>query len=311
MSRGRAGGVDSASGPPASGPASSTVRSGLVGSARSGPAGSTARSGPAAASRSPAASGPPAEDAPAWWARGLLFESCNCQIVCPGHVHFSQNCTHERCVGYWALRFDEGRYGGTRLDGVRAVVAFECPQLMIAGGWTEVVLIDEQASADQRVAVEAILRGEAGGPWQVLARFVSDWLPTRFVPIEIEDAGKVKRVRVGSAARPADAGGYSEAGGYSDAGGATGSPKPASPGDESAPLLDASVEDIRGWDRDLPVTLRNMFNQIHAASQTIARGETRGDIGGIRLRNEGTHGLHSRFEWRVGRSEHQELDDPE
>lgn len=211
-----------------------------------------------------ATSGSPAESVAAWWARGLLFESCNCQVVCPGHVHFSQNCTHERCIGYWALRFDEGRYGDTRLDGVRAVVAFECPQLMIAGDWTEVLLIDNEASPAQRAALEAILRGHAGGPWEVLARFVSEWLPTRFVPIEIEDVGKVKRVRVGL-------------------------------------LLEASVEDIRGWDRDLPVTFRNMFNQIHAPTQTIARGRTHGDIGGIRLRNEATHGLHSRFEWRVGK----------
>lgn len=232
--------------------------------------GSSATSGPAGTSGLPAASdSQPAT--PGWWAHGLLFESCNCQVVCPGHVHFSQNCTHERCIGYWALRFDAGRYGDTRLDGVRAVVAFECPQLMIAGDWTEVLLIDDGASADQRAAVGAILRGEAGGPWQVLARFVSEWLPTRFVPIEIEDEGKVKRVRVGR-------------------------------------LLDASVEDIRGWDRDLPVTFRNMFNQIHAPTQTIARGATRGDIGGIRLRNDGTHGLHSRFEWRVGEKSLQERD---
>ena len=237
-------------------------------------------------------SGAPAESVAGWWARGLLFESCNCQVVCPGHVHFSQNCTHERCMGYWALRFDEGRFGDTRLDGVRAVVAFECPQLMIAGDWTEVLLIDREASPDQRTAVEAILRGDAGGPWEVLARFVSEWLPTRFVPIEIEDEGKVKRVRVG----PATLG--SGSGMESVAARADG---PGSPAGEPVSLLEASVEDIRGWDRDLPVTFRNMFNQIHASTQTIARGETRGDIGGIRLRNQGTHGLHSRFEWRVGK----------
>lgn len=208
-------------------------------------------------------------------------------MVCPGHVHFSQNCTHARCLGYWALRFDEGRFGDTHLDGVRAVVAFECPQLMIAGDWTEVLLIDEEASPDQREAVEAILRGEAGGPWEVLARFVSEWLPTRFVRIEIEDEGRVKRVRVGSAAE------------------ASASQMPGPATDESAARLEASVEDIRGWDRDLPVTFRNMFNQIHAPTQTIARGETRGDVGGIRLRNDGTHGLHSRFEWRVGESGHE------
>ena len=234
---------------------------------------------PRAGSVDASASGPPSSGPPGWWARGLLFENCNCQVICPGHIHFSQNCTHERCTGYWAFRFDAGRYGATRLDGVRAVVAFECPQLMIAGDWTEIILIDEGASPGQRDAVEAILRGAAGGPWQVLARFVSEWLPTRFVPIEIQDEGKAKRVRVGRGGTAADS---------------------------RAPLLEASVEDIRGWDRDLPVTIRNMFNQIHADTQTIARGDTRGEIGEsgagtpIRIRNQGTHGLHSRFEWRVG-----------
>ena len=227
-------------------------------------------SGTRAGTGGAAASGPPAAETPGWWARGLLFESCNCQVVCPGHTHFSQRCTHERCIGYWALRFDAGQYADTSLEGVRAVVAFECQQLMIEGDWTEVLLIDEGARADQREAVEAILSGKVGGPWAVLGRFVSNWLPTRFVPIEMEDEGKVKRVRIGA------------------------------PGEGSVPLLEGSVEDIRGRSRDLPVTFQNMFNQIHAPTQTIARGDTRGDIGGIRLRNAGTHGLHSRFDWRVG-----------
>ena len=44
-------------------------------------------------------------DTPAgWWARGLIFENCACTLVCPGHMHFSQLCTHERCKGYWAFR---------------------------------------------------------------------------------------------------------------------------------------------------------------------------------------------------------------
>ena len=49
-----------------------------------------------------------------WWARGLIFENCSCTLVCPGHMHFSQNCTHERCKGYWALRVDEGAFGDGR-----------------------------------------------------------------------------------------------------------------------------------------------------------------------------------------------------
>lgn len=43
-----------------------------------------------------------------WWAKGLLFENCNCQVVCPGHVSFKQLCTHERCLGHWSIHIEEG-----------------------------------------------------------------------------------------------------------------------------------------------------------------------------------------------------------
>jgi hypothetical protein len=48
-------------------------------------------------------------------------------------MHFSQNCTHERCKGYWALRIDEGTFGDVSLAGTRAVIAFDTPQRMIDG----------------------------------------------------------------------------------------------------------------------------------------------------------------------------------
>src|SRR6476646_6202953 len=105
-----------------------------------------------------------------WWARGLIFENCSCTLVCPGHMHFSQNCTHERCRGFWAVRFDAGSFGTTPLAGAKAVIAFDTPQRMIDGGWTETVIIDDGASPDQRAALEALLCGQAGGPWEKLAQ---------------------------------------------------------------------------------------------------------------------------------------------
>ena len=80
-----------------------------------------------------------------WWARGLLFENCSCTLVCPGHMHFSQNCTHERCKGYWAIRVDDGLFDRTALAGTRAVVAFDTPQRMIDGGWLQTIIIDDFA----------------------------------------------------------------------------------------------------------------------------------------------------------------------
>jgi hypothetical protein len=201
-------------------------------------------------------------DAPAiaWRAQGLLFENCNCQLVCPGHVHFSQFCTHERCIGYWAVRFDEGAFGNVPLAGLRAVIAYDTPSHMIDGGWTEIIVIDEGASGEQRRAVEAILDGTAGGPWAVLARFVGKRLPTRFLPIELVDEGTTKRVRI--------------------------------PG-----VLEGVVAAIRGRDRSQPVTFANMFNQVHAVTQVIAAGTTQYDDGVIRVSTDKTHGLYSHFDW--------------
>jgi len=197
-----------------------------------------------------------------WRATGELFENCNCQLVCPGHMHFSQACTHERCIGYWAIRIDEGAYGSVPLTGLKAFVAFDCPQHMIEGNWTEVVIIDEAATPAQREALDTILRGRAGGSWALLAKFVSRWLETRYLPIDFTEEPHARHARI--------------------------------PG-----LLDASVVDIKGRDRSKPVLFENIFNQIHASTQVLAMGSTTYDDGVIRIATKQTHGLHSRFEWVV------------
>jgi hypothetical protein len=201
-------------------------------------------------------------DAGAWWAKGLLFENCSCQLVCPGHLHFEQLCTRDRCRGYWAIRVDDGRFGSVSLEGLRALIAFDSPKRMIDGGWTEIVIIDAAAGQDERQALETILTGRAGGPWALLAQFVGTRLPTRFLTIEFADEGKTKRAVVPS-------------------------------------IMTAEVTDIRGRNRAEPVRFENIFNQIHAPSQVLALGTTDYDDGVIAFRNERTHGLHSRFDWVV------------
>ena len=197
-----------------------------------------------------------------WWAKGLLFESCSCQLVCPGHIHFDQLCTHERCLGYWAIRIDSGEYGEVSLTGLRAVLVFDAPQHMIDGNWTEIILIDHDASPKQRAALETILTGHAEGPWEVLARFVSNWEHTRYLPIEFAEDEFTKTLNV--------------------------------PG-----LLKSVVTRIRGRDRSKPVLFENVFNQIHAPRQVLATATTEYDDGTIRMNLSKTHGLYSDFDWRV------------
>ena len=195
-----------------------------------------------------------------WWAEGLLFENCNCTAVCPGHIHFSQRCTHEVCHGFWAIRFDAGRAGDVDLAGVDVVIVYETPQVMVDGGWKQVIIVSDRASAAQRQAVEEILNGARGGPWEILARFVGDARPTRTAPIRIEEAPGRKSVTVKG-------------------------------------VLKGAVEAIRGRNRAEPVTFENIYNQIHDTTQVIARGATRYDDGEIVIANDGTHGLWSHFRW--------------
>jgi len=197
-----------------------------------------------------------------WWAKGLIFENCTCQLVCPGHLHFSQLCTNERCVGYWAIRMDAGQFGAVSLAGARIVVVFDAPQHMIDGNWTEVLLVDEAATPDQRAALEAIFTGRAGGPWEKLAQFVSRWLDTRYPRIEFAEEEGVKKVGIPN-------------------------------------LMQSVVSRIRGRDRGKPVLFENMFNQIHAPTQVLAFGTSEYDDGTIRMNTSKSHGLYSNFEWRV------------
>jgi hypothetical protein len=195
-----------------------------------------------------------------WWLKGLIFENCNCQIICPAHVSFKQLCTYERCMGHWSIHMDEGEFGDVALNDINVVILYDTPQLMFTGGWIETIYIDERANQLQRQAIERILMGQEGGPWVVLSRFVEKRRPTRYLPIHYEDQGRKKRMWIDS-------------------------------------IFDTTIENIRGQDRNKDVVLENMFNQIHAATQVVASGETRCDDGDFALSIKGTHALSSHFSW--------------
>jgi hypothetical protein len=197
-----------------------------------------------------------------WWVKGLLFENCNCQIVCPGHLSFRQLCTHERCFGHWSIHIDEGEFEGITLTDLNVVIFYDTPQQMSTGGWIETIYIDERANQAQRRAIERILMGQEGGPWVILSRFVEKRHPTRYLPIHFEDQGRKKRMWVDG-------------------------------------IFDTTIENIRGQDRDKEVVINNMYNVIHSSHQVVASGESRCDDNEHLFSMKGTHALYSKFSWMV------------
>jgi hypothetical protein len=197
---------------------------------------------------------------PKWHAKGLLFENCSCQLICPAHVSFKQNCTNERCTGYWAIRFNEGAYGDISLAGLCVVILYDAPQKMYEGGWTEALYLDESADACQREALETILKGKAGGPWEILARFVETWLEPRTVAFNFEDEGRKKSLTVSG-------------------------------------LFETRIEALRGSNPNAQATLENLYNAIHGPTHTLARGYSRCIDRGFSIATNGTHALYSNFSW--------------
>lgn len=195
-----------------------------------------------------------------WWAKGLLFENCNCQIVCPGHFHFTQLCTHERCIGYWGIHFDEGDFGGVPLAGLDAIIIYDTPRHMASGNWILTTYVDDQSSPQQQAAIERIVSGDANGPWTILARFVAERKPTQRVPIAFADVGKVKTLTAGT-------------------------------------FFKSAITWLKGRDRDTPVRLENAYNQIHDATQVLDMGSTEYTATPYALVTTNTHALHSRFSW--------------
>ncbi len=195
-----------------------------------------------------------------WWINGILFENCTCQLLCPAHVSFRQNCDGDRCLGYWGIHVDKGRFGPLVLEEQNAVVLYDSPPSMHDGGWTVEIYLDASVDAEQRAAMQRILTGEVGGPWEILSQFVAKRLETRAAPIEFQDDGRRKRLRIEG-------------------------------------VLEAEIGAVESKKTGQPATLGNLFNVIHSAMQFMARGSSRMEDDAFKWTTENKHALYSEFSW--------------
>lgn len=130
-----------------------------------------------------------------WSMKGTVLISCNCDYGCP--CNFNAWPTTGECEGHWTWHVDEGRYGDASLDGLNFTVAVDWPGAIHEGNGKALILVDESADDTQRGAIEALVGGDAGGPWGVLAWTwpnVDGPHPARY---EVEVNGVASRVKAG------------------------------------------------------------------------------------------------------------------
>ena len=120
-----------------------------------------------------------------WRIAGEAVGSCNCSWGCP--CQFMALPTHDRCEGMLGVHIQEGYFGDTQLDGVRFARIYWFPGPVHEGNGTRQMIIDEQATPDQRAALIAMDSGTQGGAFfEILAAISTNQFETVFAPITLE-----------------------------------------------------------------------------------------------------------------------------
>lgn len=120
-----------------------------------------------------------------WRMAGEEVNSCNCAWGCP--CQFNALPTHGRCEALIGFQIREGSFGTTRLDGVRFAQVVWFPGPMYEGQGTRQLIIDEQATPDQRAALLAIDSGAHGGAlFMIFAAVCPNGLAPVFAPITLQ-----------------------------------------------------------------------------------------------------------------------------
>ena len=134
---------------------------------------------------------------PSWTLQGSVLVSCNCDYGCP--CNFNARPTHGKCEGGWTWHVERGSFDGVPLDGLNFSVYANWPGAIHEGNGEALLLIDARADDRQRAALAALMKGDVGGPWGVLAwtwPTIHGPLP---VPYEVELNGISTKIKAGRA----------------------------------------------------------------------------------------------------------------
>ena len=133
-----------------------------------------------------------------WEIHAVLVANCNCAYGCP--CQFDALPTYGTCEAADGFQVEKGFYGEVSLDGLSAGMLAKWPGPIHEGDGERLIIIDDQATAEQRNALEKIITGEdteelATIFWVVNA-MTTIRLETLYLPVTIEADIEARRGRV-------------------------------------------------------------------------------------------------------------------
>ena len=123
-----------------------------------------------------------------WMMKATTFGNCNCLINCG--CQFNVPTSHGFCNFVLGGHIEEGYFNDTSLSGLNYASIFAYPGEIAEGNGRQLIVIDENADADQRSALQKILTGETGEPgsnhFSGFSSMCTELLEPDYKPIEIE-----------------------------------------------------------------------------------------------------------------------------
>jgi hypothetical protein len=133
-----------------------------------------------------------------WEIKAREFANCNCAYGCP--CQFNALPTHGYCQAVVGYEIDEGHFGDTRLEELRAVYVGKWPGAVHEGNGEMQVIIDERADDAQREALRKILYGEETEPgttvWNVFMTTITTVHEPLYTAIHFEVDIDARRARL-------------------------------------------------------------------------------------------------------------------
>jgi hypothetical protein len=134
-----------------------------------------------------------------WRASGSYFEVCNCDAPCPCRRIGGRpggTFPYETCDFALSWRIDEGHFGATPLENLSVALAGRWDDAKPP--WHVILYVDERASAEQRLALENIFLGRAGGTAsRNYAQAIGEVHAIRPAKIELDHTRGHERLRIG------------------------------------------------------------------------------------------------------------------
>jgi hypothetical protein len=152
-----------------------------------------------------------------WWFKARYIETCNCAHGCP--CNLTQFPTHGGCSAVVGYDITEGECDGVALGGLKLGFVASWPGPIHKGDGRAFVFIDENASTEQRAALQAIALGQAGpgGCFEIFAGTMAEPYEVAVGPIDFELEGKHGRLKFGDVAEATVAPIYGDMGDEADA----------------------------------------------------------------------------------------------